>query len=232
MSETADFIMSKKREVFGNSEFDKIKNEELILQYESLSPSEQELLILDNCRLVFQEAYRFSNGKELLREELMSIGMVALQKAFMHFDPTKKIKFITFAQRCIDNEIFMYLRKFNKQKLELELDAPLMNQDDDKITYLEAIQLLQKFSMDESDMINAIYQQDLLENIHEIMESLSPMDTYILNSSFGLNGEEKMTQRDIAAELSISQSYVSRKQKKLVKKIQKTLKNNYDAGEE
>lgn len=223
----ADFLMQKKRELEGtNTEFDKNKNEELAKNFHSLSSLEQELFLLNNCRLVFKEASRYAQANSNLQEDLISSGIVGLQKAIMSFDKSKKILFGTYATVCIRNEMFMFLRKKRKYQSDMELDAPIIDDDSENLTRLDCLQFLLGMVETEEDIIDNIYEQDILQQIFLIIDSLSEKDYFILMHSYGIGEFEKMKQLDIATELSISQAHVSRRRNSIVKKLRKQLKNN------
>lgn len=193
------------------------KEEEAIL-LEKLPKGDQaarSLLIERNLRLVVYIARKFENTGINI-EDLISIGTIGLIKAVNTFNPEKNIKLATYASRCIENEILMYLRRNNKLRSEVSFDEPLnidwdgnelllsdvLGTDDDIITKdLEA-------NVDKKLLYNALHQ-------------LSDREKKIMEMRFGLHGEEEKTQKDVADMLGISQSYISRLEKRIIKRLKK-----------
>lgn len=183
----ADFLMRKKRELEGETkEFDKKQNEELARNFNSLSPVEQELFLLNNCRLVFSEAGKYSNGNANLQEDLISSGIVGLQKAIMNYDKDKQVLFGTYATVCIRNEMFMFLRKKQQHQSDIELDAPILDNNVDNLTRLDCLQFLLGMIETDGDIIDNIYQQEILQNIFLMIDDLSERDYFILMHSYGI----------------------------------------------
>lgn len=173
------------------------------------------MLIERNLRLVVYIARKFENTGINI-EDLISIGTIGLIKAVNTFNPEKKIKLATYASRCIENEILMYLRRNNKLKSEISFDEPLnidwdgnelllsdvLGTDDDIITRdLE-------FKVDKNLLKNALSQ-------------LNDREKQIMELRFGLIGEAEKTQKDVADMLGISQSYISRLEKKIIRRLKK-----------
>ena len=149
-------------------------------------------------------AKRYENNLYNL-EDLISIGTLGLIKAITTFKCDKNIKLATYASRCIENEILMYLRKKSKQKNEVSLDEPLNRDYDGNELLLSDI-----LSLD---------SHEVKENLLDEIAKLKPREQEILSMRFGLNGKEEMTQKEVAAYLGISQSYISRLEKKILKKL-------------
>ena len=167
-------------------------------------------LIERNLRLVVYIAKRFDNtGVDL--EDLISIGTIGLIKAVGSFKPDKNIKLATFASRCIENEILMYLRKMSKVRTEVSLDEPL------NVDWEGNVLLLSDILGTDAD---AIYKDVELsaekEMLRESFDRLSERERKIVELRFGLDGKEEMTQKEIAEMMGISQSYISRLEKKIV----------------
>ncbi len=167
-------------------------------------------LIERNLRLVVYIAKRFDNtGVDL--EDLISIGTIGLIKAVGSFKPDKNIKLATFASRCIENEILMYLRKMSKVRTEVSLDEPL------NVDWEGNVLLLSDILGTDAD---AIYKDVELsaekEMLRESFDRLSERERKIVELRFGLDGREEMTQKEIAEMMGISQSYISRLEKKIV----------------
>ncbi|GGB57230.1 RNA polymerase sporulation sigma factor SigE [Fictibacillus barbaricus] len=193
------------------------KEEEAIL-LEKLPSGDQaakSLLIERNLRLVVYIARKFENTGINI-EDLISIGTIGLIKAVNTFNPEKKIKLATYASRCIENEILMYLRRNNKTRSEVSFDEPLnvdwdgnelllsdvLGTDDDIITRrIEA-------NVDRKLLLKALF-------------TLNDREKQIMELRFGLSGGEEKTQKDVADMLGISQSYISRLEKRIIKRLQK-----------
>ena len=184
--------------------------QDLGTEYEDEAKS---LLIEHNLRLVVYIAKKFDNTGVGV-EDLISIGTIGLIKSINTFNPEKNIKLATYASRCIENEILMYLRRNNKTRLEVSIDEPLNEL------------LLSDILGTEEDVIyrnieNEVERKLLIRAIGK----LSERERTIINLRFGLNtpdGEE-MTQKEVAAYLGISQSYISRLEKKIMKQLKKEI---------
>ncbi len=175
------------------------------------------VLIERNLRLVIYIAKKFENtGVEL--EDLVSIGSVGLIKAVSTFNYEKNIKLATYASRCIENEILMHLRKTTKQKLEVSLDEPL-NYDKDGNELLLADILVAEGESTSKNMEISAEKQFLKQAI----DKLNKREQTIMILRFGLNGEEELTQKQVADAMGISQSYISRIEKKILLKLKKEM---------
>ena len=174
-------------------------------------------LIEHNLRLVVYIAKKFDNTSVGV-EDLISIGTIGLIKAINTFNPTKNIKLATYASRCIENEILMYLRRTSKMKLEVSIDEPLnIDWDGNEL-------LLSDILGTDDDTVNKgieseVEKQLLLEEI----EKLCPREKQIMKMRFGLSGKKEMTQKQVADEVGISQSYISRLEKRIIKSIRRNL---------
>ena len=173
------------------------------------------MLIERNLRLVVYIARKFENTGINI-EDLVSIGTIGLIKAVNTFDPTKKIKLATYASRCIENEILMFLRRNNKIRSEISFDEPLnMDWDGNEL-------LLSDVMGTESDMIfRNIEEQVDRKILRAALSKLTDRERKIMELRFGLNGEEEKTQKDVADLLGISQSYISRLEKRIIKRLRK-----------
>ena len=174
-------------------------------------------LIERNLRLVVYIAKRFDNtGVDL--EDLISIGTIGLIKAVGSFKPDKNIKLATFASRCIENEILMHLRKTARLKTEVSLDEPL------NVDWEGNVLLLSDVLGTDPD---AIYKDVELsaekEMLRESFSRLPERERKIVELRFGLDGREEMTQKEIAQMMGISQSYISRLEKKIVSSLKKEI---------
>ena len=173
----------------------------------------KELLITHNLRLVVYIAKKFESTGVYI-EDLISIGSIGLIKAVNTFKPDKNIKLATYASRCIENEILMYLRKTVNRKLEVSIDEPLnIDWDGNEL-------LLSDILGSEPDIVNAqIESEDEKYTLNSIVASLSEREKTITCMRYGLFGEKEHTQKEVADMLGISQSYISRLEKKIIENI-------------
>lgn len=175
-------------------------------------------LIEHNLRLVVYVAKRFDTNITNL-EDLISIGTLGLIKAINTYKLDKNIKLATYASRCIENEILMHLRKYQRTKLEVSLDEPL------KADYDGNELLLQDILQDNS--ISIFEEIDSIEDVKSLEDALTLLndrEKEIIELRYGLNGKEELTQKETAELLGISQSYISRLEKKILKKLHQTIK--------
>ncbi len=170
-------------------------------------------LIEHNLRLVVFIARRFENTGIPL-EDLISIGTIGLIKAVGTFDPEKKIKLATYASRCIENEILMFLRKTNKLRMEVSLDEPLKTDWDGNELLLSDVLGTQPDTV--SQNLEQEIERDLLQNA---LSHLGTREKRIITLRFGLGGREEMTQKEVADLLGISQSYISRLEKRILSRL-------------
>ncbi len=170
-------------------------------------------LIEHNLRLVVFIARRFENTGIPL-EDLISIGTIGLIKAVGTFDPEKKIKLATYASRCIENEILMFLRKTNKLRLEVSLDEPLKTDWDGNELLLSDVLGTQPDTV--SQNLEQEIERDLLR---DALSHLGSREKRIITLRFGLSGHEEMTQKEVADLLGISQSYISRLEKRILSRL-------------
>lgn len=188
---------------------------QLLIKLPNGDKAAKAMLIERNLRLVVYIARKFENTRINI-EDLISIGTIGLIKAINTFNIEKKIKLATYASRCIENEILMYLRKTNKLKSEVSFDEPL-NIDWDGNELLLSDILGTDEDLIERD-IEASVDKKLL---HKALDQLSGREKQIMELRFGLVGQEKLTQKDVADLLGISQSYISRLEKKIIRRLQK-----------
>jgi RNA polymerase, sigma 29 subunit, SigE len=177
----------------------------------------RELLIVHNLRLVGYISKKFeSTGVGL--EDLISIGSIGLIKAVKSFCPEKNIKLATYASRCIENEILMFLRKASQRRNEISIDEPL-NTDWDGNELL-----LSDILGTEEDTVNRGIESEVEKKLlmGEI-EKLNERERTIMEMRFGLNGRKEMTQKQVANTVGISQSYISRLEKKIIRSIRENL---------
>lgn len=178
----------------------------------------REPLITHNLRLVVYIAKKFeSPGANV--EDLISIGTIGLIKAVNTFSPEKNIKLATYASRCIENEILMFLRKSTQFKNEVSIDEPL-NTDWDGNELL-----LSDVLGSEPDSINYDIEKELENNmLIDAVNRLPDRESIIMELRYGLNGQTEHTQKQVADMLGISQSYISRLEKKIIKRLKSDLK--------
>ena len=193
-----------------------LSNEEEILQvslFREGSIEARNILIEHNLRLVVYVAKRFENDIYNL-EDLISLGPLGLIKGNNTYKTDKNIKLATYASRCIENEILMYLRKKQRQKTEVSLDEPL-NKDYDGNELL----LSDVISDEPTHLIDEINFEEDKKSLQECLQELKPREKEILEMRFGLNDNEELTQKEVADFLGISQSYISRLEKKILQKL-------------
>lgn len=170
-------------------------------------------LIEHNLRLVVYIAKRFENTGINI-EDLISIGTLGLIKAINTFCSSKNIKLATYASRCIENEILMYIRKISGKHSEVSIDEPL-NVDWDGNELL----LSDVLGSDEEPAAASIMKEEENATIHEAINSLDERERQIIVMRYGLDGKPEMTQKDVADLLGISQSYISRLEKKIISRL-------------
>jgi len=173
------------------------------------------MLIERNLRLVVYIARKFENTGINI-EDLVSIGAIGLIKAVNTFDPDKKIKLATYASRCIENEILMFLRKNNKIRTEVSFDEPL-NVDWDGNELL----LSDVLGTENDTVFKNIEDRVDKRLLYKALEKLSDRERIIMEMRFGLAGFEEKTQKDVADLLEISQSYISRLEKRIIGRLKK-----------
>lgn len=175
--------------------------------------SNRELLITHNLRLVVYIAKKFES-KTTSTEDLVSIGTIGLMKAVKTFNPEKNIKLATYASRCIENEILMHLRKVNNMKTEMSFDEPLsVDWDGNELTLRDVL------GTEPDDVFEPIEYTDEKRLLLKTVNALPEKERNLMIMRFGLNGTESHTQKQLADRLGISQSYISRLEKKILDKI-------------
>ncbi|MFC0298606.1 RNA polymerase sporulation sigma factor SigE [Geobacillus jurassicus] len=193
----------------------KEEEEQLIAKLAAGDDTARSLLIERNLRLVVYIARKFENTGIHI-EDLISIGTIGLIKAVNTFNPEKKIKLATYASRCIENEILMYLRRNNKVRAEVSFDEPLnVDWDGNEL-------LLSDVLGTEDDVITKDLEADVDRRLLlNALRQLSDREKQIMELRFGLSGGEEKTQKDVADLLGISQSYISRLEKRIIKRLRK-----------
>lgn len=190
---------------------------EIMNRIEQGDESAREPLIVHNLRLVVYLAKKFENSGVGV-EDLVSIGTIGLIKAVNTFCPSRNIKLATYASRCIENEILMYLRKINGMKSEVSIDEPL-NTDWDGNELL-----LSDVLGSDPDIVNRdIELEDEKNLLTATLEKLNGREKVIMKMRFGIGGEKEHTQKEVADILGISQSYISRLEKKIIQRLKKEL---------
>ncbi len=223
-------IIEKIRDFFNENDIDYVsgpdnlpepltKEEEnnLIEKISNGDSSAREPLIVHNLRLVVYIAKKFDNSGVGI-DDLVSIGTIGLIKAVNTFRPEKNIKLATYASRCIENEILMYLRKISLHKTDISIDEPLnIDWDGNEL-------LLSDVLGSEPDEINRNLEAENEKNILLMsVNTLSEREKMIMNMRFGLDGEKEHTQKEVADLLGISQSYISRLEKRIIKRLKREM---------
>lgn len=194
-----------------------VKEREILDEIMNGDESKRDILIIHNLRLVVYIAKKFENTGIGI-EDLISIGTLGLIKAVNTFCPDKKIKLATYASRCIENEILMFLRKTANRKKEVSFDEPL-NVDWDGNELL----LSDVLGSDADEVNRGIELQDEKRQLLDVVESLDDREKQILIMRFGLYDTKEYTQKQVADMLGISQSYISRLEKRIIEKLKKEL---------
>ncbi len=176
-------------------------------------------LIEHNLRLVMYIAKRFEN-KKLDMQDLVSVGSIGLIKAVDSYKPDKNIKLATYASRCIENEILMYLRKANKSINDLSLDDTLSSDDEGNNLTLGEIIPDSKIAYEEIEL------KDQKSYLIQSIEKLNDREKLIMSMRYGLNGHKELTQKEVADYMNISQSYISRLEKKILHKLKREMQKN------
>lgn len=180
-------------------------------------PAAREKLIVHNLRLVVYIAKKFETPAVLL-DDLISIGSIGLMKAVATFSPEKNIKLATYASRCIENEILMHMRKVAQYRAEISIDEPL-NVDWDGNELL----LSDLLGTDEDAVCRDIENESERKLLRDAVMRLEPRERQIMEMRFGLNGGEEKTQKEVAELIGISQSYISRLEKKIIRQLRDAL---------
>ncbi len=179
--------------------------------------SARQTLIERNLRLVVYIAKRFDNTGINI-EDLISIGTIGLIKAVNTFRADKNIKLATYASRCIENEILMYLRKNSNTRVEVSFDEPLNTDWDGKEL------LLSDVMGTEEDVVMQPLEADVdRQLLHSAVAKLSPREQDIISLRFGLGGRKELTQKEVADRLGISQSYISRLEKRIILRLRREI---------
>jgi len=196
------------------------KEEELeyLIKAEKGDENAKNKLIEHNLRLVVFLAKKYENTKVDL-EDLVSIGTIGLIKGINTYKIDKNIKLATYASRCIDNEILMYLRKNKKRNADVSLEESLSFDAEGNELHLEDI-----LGTEPDIVTKEIEDNDIKKALLNEINRLPKRDKEIMKLRYGLFGEEEITQKELAEKLNISQSYISRIEKKVIKKIKESIK--------
>ncbi|WP_297129512.1 sigma-70 family RNA polymerase sigma factor [uncultured Eubacterium sp.] len=191
------------------------EEQKIMLELADGNDENKDLLVIHNLRLVVYIARKYE-CPTATTEDLVSIGTIGLMKAVNTFDYTKNIKLATYASRCIENEILMYLRKAGNSKIELSFDEPLSTDwDGNEMTLRDVL------GTEPDEISQNIEYEDEKKLLRKIVSNLPEKEKNIMNRRFGLNGYKALTQKQLADELSISQSYISRLEKRIISNLRK-----------
>ena len=196
----------------------KEREEDLVNKSNNGDVNARNKLIEHNLRLVVFLAKKYDNTMYDL-EDLVSIGSIGLIKAIDSYKPSKNIKLATYASRCIDNEILMFLRKNKRKSSEVSFEDVVNYDSEGNELHYEDI-----FGTDEDVVIKEIEEVNNKRILALEISKLDKRDKEIMDMRYGLNGKEELTQKEVADKLSISQSYISRIEKKVIKKIKNIIK--------
>jgi len=177
----------------------------------------REKMIIHNLRLVIYIAKKYESSAVSV-EDLTSIGSLGLIKAVNSFKPSKNIKFATYASRCIENEILMFLRKQSNKNIDISIDDALSVDSDGN-----ELNLIDILYTDEYEVSKDIEKESEKQILWQSIYSLSDRERNIILMRFGLNGVPEKTQKEVADEIGISQSYISRLEKRIFKKLKKEM---------
>ena len=194
------------------------EEKELISRLAARDKDAAQALIEHNLRLVIYIARKYENNNVNNTEDLISIGTIGLIKAINTYNPEKNIKLATYASRCIENEILMHLRHQNRRKQEISLDEPLnVDHDGNEL-------LIGDIVGTDEDIIYETIEKDLNKNLLEYaMAVLTPRERTIIQMRYGLANQPEQTQKQVAQALGISQSYISRLEKKIIRRLRREL---------
>ncbi len=181
-------------------------------------------LIVHNLRLVVYIAKKFEKSGVAI-DDLISIGTIGLIKAVKTFCPTKNIKLATYASRCIENEVLMYLRKIGHRKNEISIDEPLNTDWDGNELLLSDI-----LSTEEDTVSLEIENDDMIRVLMDAVDSLPERERKIIYLRFGLRSDKEYTQKEVADMLGISQSYISRIEKKILNELKIEMEKQHIYG--
>ncbi len=193
------------------------EEEEDVISRLDTEPALRKTLVERNLRLVVYIAKKFENTGVNI-EDLISIGTIGLIKACNTYKPDKNIKLATYASRCIENEILMYIRKNSQSRCEISLDEPLhVDRDGNELLVADTV------TVEGESVSDNIEAKEEKEIVRRLVATLPPRERQIIELRFGLNGEEELTQKQAAKKLGISQSYISRLEKKIIQDLKERI---------
>ena len=188
---------------------------ELLLRLANNDDEARKKLVEKNLRLVVYIAKKFENSMFNI-EDLISIGTIGLMKAINSFNIDKNIKLATYASRCIENEILMYLRKTQKLKTEISIDEPINTDAEGNDLALADI-----LGSESDNISKQVEDNDNKKVIDIAIKNLDSREKVIMELRYGFNGKNELTQKEVADKLGISQSYISRIEKKVIQRLKK-----------
>lgn len=187
----------------------------LIIKLGQKDTEAKKRLVEKNLRLVVYIAKKFENSGVNI-EDLISIGTIGLMKAINSFNSEKNIKLATYASRCIENEILMYLRKTQKIKTEISIDEPINVDSEGNDLVLADI-----LGTENDAMFKQVEESDNKKIVDAAINTLSEREKMIMELRYGFNGKKELTQKEVAEKMGISQSYISRIEKKIIERLKK-----------
>lgn len=190
---------------------------EVFAGVEKKEPEAINKLIIHNLRLVVYIAKKFENTGVSV-DDLTSIGTMGLIKAVKSFIPSKNIKFATYASRCVENEILMYLRKRSNRNIDISMDEALSTDSEGN-----ELNLIDVLYTQENEISKTMEEESNRQIVWRSLDKLPVREKEIVIMRFGLNGNEEKTQKEVADIIGISQSYISRLEKKILKKLKKEI---------
>lgn len=196
---------------------ERVEEEKAVSAMESGDEGAKKLLIEHNLRLVVYIARRFENTGVNL-EDLISIGTIGLIKAINTFNSSKNIKLATYASRCIENEILMYLRKINNRRGEVSFDEPLNTDWDGNELLLSDV-----LGTDDDEVCRPLEDDADRQMLMQAIDSLSERERRIIILRFGIGGGKELTQKEVADMMGISQSYISRLEKRIIVRLRREI---------
>lgn len=191
------------------------EEKELLLRLANGDDNARKKLVEKNLRLVVYIAKKFENSLFNI-EDLISIGTIGLMKAINSFNVEKNIKLATYASRCIENEILMYLRKTQKLKTEISIDEPINTDAEGNDLALADI-----LGSESDNLFKQVEDNDNKKVIDMAIKNLDSREKVIMELRYGFDGKNELTQKEVADKLGISQSYISRIEKKVIERLKK-----------
>ncbi len=196
------------------------EEQDIFSRLEEKDPEAINLLIVHNLRLVVYIAKKFENTGISI-DDLTSIGTMGLIKAVKSFAPSKNIKFATYASRCVENEILMYLRKRSNRNIDISMDEALSTDTDGN-----ELNLIDVLYTDDDEASKNIEEECERDIVWQSLDCLNKREKEIMIMRFGLDGCIEKTQKEVADIIGISQSYISRLEKRILKKLRREIEKN------